>query len=79
MEKLSRVKKYESLRKAIEIDNNIDAAEDSKSSEQALKSFDSSIFKKAAIKEETAPKRAKEEKEVEGKESSTSDTLPMNI
>lgn len=75
MEKLSRVKKYESLRKAIEIDNNIDAAEDSKSSEQALKSFDSSIFKKAAIKEETAPKRAKEEKEVEGKESSTSDTF----
>lgn len=75
MEKLSRVKKYESLRKAIEIDNNIDAAEDSKSSELALKSFDSSIFKKAAIKEETAPKRAKEEKEVEGKESSTSDTF----
>lgn len=75
MEKLSRVKKYEGLRKAIEIDNNIDAAEDSKSSEQALKSFDSSIFKKAAIKEETAPKRAKEEKEVEGKESSTSDTF----
>ena len=75
MEKLSRVKKYESLRKAIEIDNNTDAAEDSKSSEQALKSFDSSIFKKAAIKEETAPKRAKEEKEVEGKESSTSDTF----
>ena len=31
--------------KQIEIDNNIDAAEDSKSSEQALKSFDSSILK----------------------------------
>lgn len=66
MEKLSRVKKYESLRKAIEIDNNIDAAEDSKSSEQALKSFDSSIFKKAAIKEETAPKRAKRRKRSRG-------------
>lgn len=73
MEKLSRVKKYENLRKAIEIDNNIDSSQDS--SEQALKSFDSSIFKKATIKEDTAPKRAKEEKIDNNEKNSMNDTF----
>lgn len=64
MEKLSRVKKYEDLRKSIEMDNNIDTATSdvvAKDSESLLKSFDSSVFKKVEIKEEEdAPKRAKE-------------------
>ena len=47
MEKLSRVKKYEDLRKSIEMDNNIDATVQDESlaaSENLLKSFDSSVF-----------------------------------
>ena len=63
MEKLSRVKKYEDLRKSIEMDNNIDATVQDESlaaSENLLKSFDSSVFKKVEIKEEEeTPKRAK--------------------
>ena len=47
MEKLSRVKKYEDLRKSIEMDNNIDATVQDESlaaSENLLNSFDSSVF-----------------------------------
>ena len=50
MEQLSRMKKYESLRKSIEMDNSIDPVQPNhriQDSEQLLKSFDSSIFKKA--------------------------------
>lgn len=65
MEKLSRVKKYEELRKSIEMDTSIDTSTDAKANTEALKSFDSSIFKRAQIKEEGAAKRAKEEEKSE--------------
>lgn len=68
MEKLSRVKKYEELRKSIEVDNNIDNslhANKSVEQEEALKKFDSSIFKKVDIQEDSSytPER---EKEIDG-------------
>ena len=52
MEKLSRVKKYEDLRKSIEMDNNIDATVQDESlaaSENLLKSFDSSVFSEVSV------------------------------
>lgn len=72
MEKLSRVKKYEELRKSIETENTVnDPARDSMGDEQqeALKKFDSSILKKANIDENAyvpvREKAATEQKEQE--------------
>lgn len=67
MEKLSRVKKYEDLRKSIETDNPVDKKEEEAlQSESTLRQFDSSVFKKVDITEEAyQPEREKviEEKE----------------
>lgn len=53
MEKLSRVKKYEDLRKSIETDNHVDVKEDAEMhQEDTLKQFDSTVLKKVEIKEE---------------------------
>lgn len=55
MEKLSRVKKYEDLRKSIETENAVgDPARDALKSEQqeAFKKFDSSILKKVTISDD---------------------------
>lgn len=55
---LSRVKKYEELRKSIEVnpvdENDIDSIENSA---QLLKTFDSSVFKKVQIKDEEGKRR----------------------
>lgn len=64
MEKLSRVKKYEELRKSIETDNSIDNSlntEIKSEHEETLKKFDSSVFKKVDIKNEEVytPEREK--------------------
>ena len=54
MEKLSRVKKYEELRKSIETDNHVDKKEEATlHNDDTLKRFDSSVLKKAEIKEDT--------------------------
>lgn len=54
MEKLSRVKKYEELRKSIETDNHVDTKEEATlHNDDTLKRFDSSVLKKAEIKEDT--------------------------
>ena len=54
MEKLSRVKKYEELRKSIETDNHVDKKEEATlHNDYTLKRFDSSVLKKAEIKEDT--------------------------
>lgn len=68
MEKLSRVKKYEDLRKSIETDNHVDQGDEALlHNEQTLKQFDSSVLKKAEISEEHyQPER---EKAVEVQES----------
>lgn len=53
MEKLSRVKKYEDLRKSIETDNHVDVKEDAEMhQEDTLKQFDSTVLKKVEIKED---------------------------
>lgn len=53
MEKLSRVKKYEDLRKSIETDNHVDVKDDAgMHQEDTLKQFDSAVLKKVEIKEE---------------------------
>lgn len=80
MEKLSRVKKYEELRKSIEVDNSIDNslhAHTSVEQEEALKKFDSSIFKKVEIQEDTSytPEREKEIVKSEDHKSLTDDTF----
>lgn len=65
MEKLSRVKKYEGLRKSIELDNPVDTSQEhvEKTNSISVKNseFDSSILKRVEIKEqnETIAKRAK--------------------
>ncbi|MEG0330363.1 MAG: hypothetical protein RR537_06940 [Longicatena sp.] len=64
MEKMSRIKKYEELRKSIDTDNNINTPlheENSEEQVKTLQSFNSSVFKKVAINEEneTTPKREK--------------------
>ncbi len=53
MQKLSRVKKYEELRKSIELDNNINSASnnDDNQAKELLHSFDASVLKKADIQE----------------------------
>lgn len=53
MEKLSRVKKYEDLRKSIETDNHVDVKDDAgMRQEDTLKQFDSAVLKKVEIKDE---------------------------
>lgn len=80
MEKLSRVKKYEELRKSIEVDNSIDNSLHTHTSveqEEALKKFDSSIFKKVEIQEDTSytPEREKEIVKSEEHKTLTDDTF----
>lgn len=61
MEKLSRVKKYEELRKSIETDNHVDVKEDAVlHPDETLKQFDTSVVKKVEIKEDDyQPEREK--------------------
>lgn len=81
MEKLSRVKKYEALRKSIELDNAIDASSHiaKPQTKDVLKTFDTSVFKRAEISEDDkTAKRAKEEelqKEEEAKDTFTNEYL----
>lgn len=80
MEKLSRVKKYEELRKSIETDNNIDKSIHSHTSDEqakALEKFDSSIFKKVEIcdDETYTPEREKKIEEVEELKAPVDDTF----
>lgn len=80
MEKLSRVKKYEELRNSIETDNNVDQAlhaDHTEEQTEALRAFDSTIFKKVDIKEETAyaPTREKTNTHAEEKKSVVDDTF----
>lgn len=81
MEKLSRVKKYEALRKSIEMDNAIDASSHMKEpqTKEVLKTFDTSVFKKVDIvNDDKIAKRAKEEelkKEEEAKDTFTNEYL----
>lgn len=75
MEKLSRMKKYEDLRKFIETDNPVDTKEEAMSQgEDTLRQFDSSIFKKVDIKDESyQPEREKQLEETEPVESVDND------
>lgn len=80
MEKLSRVKKYEELRKSIETDNNIDKSIHSHTSEEqakALETFDSSIFKKVEICRDDSytPVREKKVEQVEELKAPVDDTF----
>lgn len=78
MQKLSRVQKYEELRKSIELDNNINNKENDNSnnkSDELLHSFDASILKKADIKEEITGKREKKENLNNLETSSSDDTF----
>lgn len=66
MEKLSRVKKYEDLRKSIELDNHVDSplTEEETSALNTSRGFDSTLLKRVAISdgdEETDAKRAKQD------------------
>lgn len=69
---LSRVKKYEELRKSIEVnpveENDTDTIENSA---QLLKTFDSSVFKKVPIKDEEAKRRKSSIEEEPQKNSDT--------
>lgn len=64
MEKLSRVKKYEDLRKSIETDNNIDNASQLQNAAQkeTLRKIDSSIFKRIEIQDDDAYTPTREKK-----------------
>lgn len=75
MEKLSRVKKYEALRKSIEMDNAIDASSHMKEpqTKEVLKTFDTSVFKKVDIVDED--KKAKRAKDEELKKEEVKDTF----
>lgn len=81
MEKLSRVKKYEALRKSIEMDNAIDASSHIKEpqTKEVLKTFDTSVFKKIDIvDDDKIAKRAKDEelkKDEEEKDTFTNEYL----
>lgn len=78
MQKLSRIQKYEELRKSIELDNNINNKVNDNSnnkSDELLHSFDASILKKADIKEESTGKREKKENLTNLKTTSSDDTF----
>ena len=59
MEKKSRVKKYEALRN--EIESTCDIEQTNSTTEDVLRAFDSTVFKKAVVVEESDPKHAKVE------------------
>ncbi|MEG0527846.1 MAG: hypothetical protein RR531_10070 [Longicatena sp.] len=78
MEKLSRVKKFEDLRKSIDTENAVSSsAHDNMEVEQqeVLKKFDSSILKKVEIKEDSSYIPEREKSRVQDNENKIEDTF----